>query len=223
TPRPVPHVVRRHRHQQRWHPPRGGAVPTARGQQPTEGVQGLHRPGETQLPGRDLPDQRRLRQHLARQVVRQQVCPYLPPYHLRTFATQNVHLERLLDGPDVQLHVPTAMIQIADLFGAVLRGIQQRGRYHEVAYAAARRGHTHTDFTALHRLRQGRIAGLVQPGRAGGLGPMHDVVARSQTPAPAEVTLAQVVQAATDIDAPLLQQGHQPPRAVVTVSDHNVP
>ena len=52
--------------------------------------------------------------------------PQLALEHARTLATQLVHVQRLLDGADIELYVPTLMVQVGQRLFAVDRRVAQR-------------------------------------------------------------------------------------------------
>src|SRR5262245_5933160 len=69
---------------------------------------------------------RGLRYNGANEVVSQDVSPDLPPYQLGRLATQDVHLQRLLERAQIEFSIPACAIKFCQVAATHRLGIQQR-------------------------------------------------------------------------------------------------
>src|SRR6202020_790343 len=95
------------------------------------------------------------------QVVRQHMSPDLLAYELRRFATQDVHLEDVLDGPPIEFVVPAGAIELSEVIPGVLLGVQQRRRDDEAPDPKAALLDPDAAFPDLEGLRQ-RVVNLLR-------------------------------------------------------------
>src|ERR1700690_2681234 len=76
-----------------------------------EGIEGLQCPFETDLSWLQPMFLSRLRHHLANQIVGQHMDPDFFADHLRTLATQDVHLQKGFERTQIEFGVPALAVE----------------------------------------------------------------------------------------------------------------
>src|SRR5262245_2257256 len=94
-------------------------------QQRRKGIHHLQRTLETHLQRQQATFLRGSGYLTPQQVVRQQMRPHLLVHHLRRLATQNVHLQSLLQRPQVQLDLPAIMPPKREAYNSPRRALRR--------------------------------------------------------------------------------------------------
>lgn len=68
-----------------------------------------------------------LRDNGADEIVSEDVRPDFLPHEFRRFATQDVHLHRFLQRPQIEFSVPAGAVETRQIADGYLFGVQQRG------------------------------------------------------------------------------------------------
>ena len=81
------------------------------------------------------------------EIVSQDVRPDLLPYEFRRLTTQDVHLHRLLERPQIEFRIPASTINFCQVAGRNRLGIQQRGNNYHASAAESGMLNSHMRFT----------------------------------------------------------------------------